>query len=272
MKLEVRNLSCGYHGKAILHNLSFSLCSGEILCILGPNGVGKTTLFKTMLGLLPAIAGEVLIDQIPYLTRSTKARARLVGYVPQAHTPPFPYTVRQVVVMGRTAHLKLTQAPSQQDYALADQVIEQLGLSHLSEQDYTKISGGERQLVLIARALTQSPQILFMDEPTASLDFGNQAQVLSTIERLADSGMAIIMTTHAPDHALLLEANTMLLSRQGIRLGRANEVITASSMEKTYSVPIVMTRGKRENQVVTGCMPLIGRETLPNTERKEHKL
>lgn len=272
MKLEVRNLTCGYHGNPILQNLSFSLDSGEILCILGPNGVGKTTLFKTMLGLLPAISGEVLVDQTPYLSRSAKMRAQLLGYVPQAHTPPFPYTVRQVVVMGRTAHLGLTSAPGARDYAIADQVLARLQLSHLAEQDYTKISGGERQMVLIARALTQSPEILFMDEPTANLDFGNQAQVLSTIRQLAKTGMSVIMTTHAPDHALLLDANTMLLSRQGIRIGSAKEIITAPAMEQTYRVPIVMTHGSRDQQVVTGCMPLIGRASLPNTERKEHEL
>lgn len=259
MILSAEQLTCGYQKEAVLSGLNLSVGEGECLCILGPNGVGKTTLFKTMLGLLPAISGSVCIDGEDIAAWGERKKAQYIGYIPQSHQPPFPYTVQQVVVMGRTAYLGITAAPSKADYDIADSVLESLGLLHLKDKVYTRISGGERQMTLIARALTQGPRFLLMDEPTANLDFGNQARVLQEIRRLTRRGISVIMTTHTPDHVFLCEANVALLSRGGsVQYGSAGEIVTAENMSRVYGIPVCMTEGIHNNQVIKGCVPLMG--------------
>jgi iron complex transport system ATP-binding protein len=166
---------------------------------LGPNGCGKTTLFRTILGLLPRQGGSVRLDGHDLATLSRRDVAQRIGYVPQAQAGYFPFTVREMVLMGRTAHLSLFATPSPRDDAVAERMLDTLGMLHLADHRYTEISGGERQLALIARALTQEPKLLVMDEPTANLDFGNQLLVLDRIGTLARQGMAIILSTHDPD-------------------------------------------------------------------------
>src|SRR5262245_3807133 len=177
--LDVRELAFGYPGKLVGDSVSFALAHGEVLCLLGPNGSGKTTLFKTILRLLAPRGGRVAVDGEP-IDRWSRARlARVFGYVPQAQLGVFPFTVHDVALMGRTAHIGTFSAPSRRDRDVADEMLAVLGIGHLGDRPYTAVSGGERQLALIARALAQEPAILVMDEPTASLDFGNQVRVLS---------------------------------------------------------------------------------------------
>jgi ABC-type cobalamin/Fe3+-siderophores transport system ATPase subunit len=203
MKLELSDGRCGYGEAAVLKGISLTVETGEVLCILGPNGTGKTTLFKSILGLLKLQAGSLKLDGKELSVLSRAQVARLIGYIPQAHQPPFPFKVMDVILMGRTAHLGLFASPGKRDREIAEEVIESLNIRHLQDKIYTQISGGEKQLVLIARALTQKPRILVMDEPTAALDFGNQLMVLSQIQKLAKRGLGIIMASHFPDHALL---------------------------------------------------------------------
>ena len=192
MKLELCGVDCGYRDRTVLRGLSFTVSSSEIVCLLGPNGVGKTTLFKTVLGFLKLQGGKILADGEDVRTWSRKKYARTIGYVPQSHTPPFPFTVFDVVAMGRTAYLDAFASPSQKDLDIAEEALEALEITHLRDRIYTEISGGERQMVLIARALAQQPRLLVMDEPTSNLDFGNQMRVLAQIKRLAEKGMAAI--------------------------------------------------------------------------------
>ena len=182
MRLEAQGLGFGYPGKPVGRDVSLALGAGEVLCLLGPNGSGKTTLFKTLLGLLPAQAGEVLIDGRALRRLARVEVATRIAYVPQAHTAHFPYTVRDMVTMGRTAHLGPFARPGARDHAAA----------------LTRVSGGQRQLALIARALAQASTLIVMDEPTASLDFGNQALVLREIRALAAQGYGIVLSTHDP--------------------------------------------------------------------------
>lgn len=173
MRLQAIGLGFGYPGKPVGRNVDLSVGPGEVVCLLGPNGSGKTTLFRTMLGLIPAQAGTILLDGVPLGTL-----ARTIAYIPQAQSSQFSYSVLDIALMGRAAHLGPFSAPGSNDMDVAREALATLGIASLPESDYVQISGGQRQLVLIARALAQAAPLLLMDEPTASLDFGNQALVL----------------------------------------------------------------------------------------------
>ena len=188
--------------------LDISVRAGEVVCLLGPNGSGKTTLFKTLLGLLARLAGSVSIAGRPIESWPRQQLARHMAYVPQAHSAVFPYHVLDMVLMGRTAHLGMFSAPSEADREQALAALQLLGIEHLANREYTRISGGQRQLALIARALAQDAPAIVMDEPTASLDFGNQALVLTEVKRLAQRGLGIVLcrpmipTTRSPSAAV----------------------------------------------------------------------
>ncbi len=236
--LQVRSLGIGHGPRRVLSEVSFSLQRGELLCLLGPNGSGKTTLLRTLLGLLPPQSGEVLLLDRPLSEWSRKALARHIGYVPQAHAGLFAFTVLDIVLMGRAAHVGRFAAPSAKDRAIAMQCLETLGIAALAECIYTQVSGGERQLALIARALAQEPALLFMDEPTASLDFGNQLRVLEHLLQLRERGIAILMSTHQPEHALRCADRTALVGEGGlIAVGATANVATVENLARLYRVP-----------------------------------
>ena len=236
--LQVRSLGIGHGPRRVLSEVSFSLQRGELLCLLGPNGSGKTTLLRTLLGLLPPQSGEVRLLDRPLPEWSRKALARHIGYVPQAHAGLFAFTVLDIVLMGRAAHVGRFAAPSAKDRAIAMQCLETLGIAALGECIYTQVSGGERQLALIARALAQEPALLFMDEPTASLDFGNQLRVLEHLLQLRERGIAILMSTHQPEHALRCADRTALVGEGGlIAVGATANVATVENLARLYRVP-----------------------------------
>jgi iron complex transport system ATP-binding protein len=258
MIFQLDHMSCGYHDHPVLSDISFSVETGQMLSILGPNGVGKTTLFKSMLGLLKPMAGRVLIDGEDIAGWSNRKKAQYIGYIPQSHVPPFPYSVMQVVVMGSVAHLGQFESPRPEDYEFAQRVLEELGIAHLADRVYTEISGGERQMVLIARALTQRPQILLMDEPTANLDYGNQARSLGLINRLAASGMIVVMTTHSPDHCFLCNTQVLLIERESrVTFGSADEVVTEENLQRAYDINVCILQGSHHGQSVKGCIPIL---------------
>lgn len=236
--LEVRNAYCGYAGKAVVKDLSFSIAPGELLCLLGPNGVGKTTLFRTILGTLKLQSGEILLDGEDVSQWPRRRFARKVGYVPQAHTPPFPFKALDVVIMGRAAHIGSFSSPSSHDVAIAEETLVSLGISHLGNSIYTEISGGERQLVLIARALAQQAEVLIMDEPTSNLDFGNQIRVLEHIREIARKDrVCVILTTHYPNHALLYASKAIVMGRDNrVSMGAPEDVITEEYLKDAYNV------------------------------------
>ncbi|MFT7773730.1 ABC transporter ATP-binding protein [Roseateles sp.] len=216
--LRLHALEIGHGGRPLGRPIDLALAGGQVLCVLGPNGCGKTTLFRTLLGLLPALRGRVQVAGQDLGTLPRAALARLLAYVPQAHAGVFAFSVEDVVVMGRSAHLGAFAMPSRADRAMALEALERLGIGALRAKRYTEISGGERQLVLIARALAQQARLLVMDEPTASLDFGNQLRVLREIAALRDSGIAVLVSTHQPGHALRI-ADRVALMKEGSLLG-----------------------------------------------------
>jgi iron complex transport system ATP-binding protein len=239
--LSGRNLTIGYSDRVVGRGLNVSLKQGEVLALLGPNGGGKTTLLKTLLGILKPLAGEAQIDGRSLNAISIGERARRVAYVPQVHNPTFAFTVETVVLMGRTAHGGLFSRPSAKDRAIATRALGNFGIGHLKERPYTMISGGERQLVLLARALAQEPQFIVLDEPTASLDFGNQGKVMREIRALAAAGLGVLFTTHDPNHAQRAADRAYLL-RGGERVaeGAVGEVLTRDRLEALYGAPVEM--------------------------------
>jgi iron complex transport system ATP-binding protein len=255
--LSVDSLAFGFPGRTVGRDVSFTLGAGEVMCVLGPNGGGKTTLFRTVLGLLEKQSGSIKLDHQPLETLSRAEVARRVGYVPQGHAGYFAYTVEEFVLMGRTAHLGAFASPAKKDFIVANRALESLGIAQLADKAVTQISSGERQLTLVARALAQEPRLLVLDEPTASLDFGNQVRVLERISALAGSGISILFSSHDPDHAFLCARRALLLAEgRVLEIGTPREVIRADTLGRMYrvSVQVLATEGGMHT-----CLPRFGR-------------
>ena len=237
--LQAAELAIGYPGRPVGEGFSFALAPGEVLALLGPNGGGKTTLLKTLLGLLPPRSGAVTLDGRPLARWSARERARRLAYVPQAAPPGFAYSVEDLVLMGRSAHRGLFAPPGAADRAAVAAAIARMRLQPLARRPATELSGGERQLALVARALAQEARVIVLDEPTASLDFGNQGRVLGEIRRLADAGLAVLFTTHDPNQALRV-ADRALLLRDGrpLALGPVTQVLDTTRLQALYGVPV----------------------------------
>jgi ABC-type cobalamin/Fe3+-siderophores transport system ATPase subunit len=256
--LEIRGISFGYPSHQVIQNASFTMYGGEFLCVLGPNGCGKTTLLKNILGLLSPSSGSILIGGEDIQSWSLTRRAQIMAYIPQAHVPPFPFKVIDVVLTGRTAYLARMGVPGEEDVRIAEDSLAELNISYLKDRIYTKISGGERQLVLIARALAQQPQILIMDEPTANLDFGREHQVLEHLRDLSGKGMSILMVTHDPDQAFYCAHRVVLMKDGGLLdVGIPGDVITEDSMFSMYAIRARIGGIKvSENKTVEVCVPV----------------
>lgn len=235
--MQLDRVDIGYRGRLVGSRLSLTLGGQEVLCLLGPNGSGKSTLLKTLLGLIPPLSGTVYLGGKPLAQWTRPELAKKLAYVPQAHAGFFPFSVLEVVLMGRSVRISTFSGPSRHDRDIALQCLEQLGIAHLAQRTYTAISGGERQLTLIARALAQQPVLLVMDEPTASLDFGNQIRVLEHVGRLRATGMGIVFSTHQPDHALRLSDRIALLKQGQIHhIGPARDTATAARLAWLYDL------------------------------------
>ncbi|WP_436643514.1 ABC transporter ATP-binding protein [Microbaculum sp. FT89] len=261
MSLAADHLTIGYPGHVVGRDMSLAVSAGEIVCLLGPNGSGKTTLFRTLLGLLPAKGGTARIDGSDIRALSRADIARRVAFVPQAHNAMFPYSILDMVTMGRTAHLGLFAQPTARDRKTALRALAALGIDDLAGADYTAVSGGQRQLALIARALAQNTAFVVMDEPTASLDFGNQALVLAQIRDLSrHQGKGVVLSTHDPDHALAIGDRVALLSDGGlIAVGPPADVLTAERLGAVYGVAVTVTRLDDGRTV---CVPTLEEPSL----------
>ncbi|MEG0476783.1 MAG: ABC transporter ATP-binding protein [Raoultibacter sp.] len=255
--LCVKDLHCGYGRKEIVHGVSFELEKGEFVCVIGSNGCGKTTLLKNLLGLVKAFSGEVVMQGKNVQTLSDLQRAQMFAYIPQAHTPPFPYSVADVVLMGRTPYVGRMARVSAEDRRIAWEAMCTLGIEHLAQRTYTKLSGGQQQLILIARALTQQPELIIMDEPTASLDFGNQHTVLARMRDLVKTGVSVLMVTHDPHHAFYC-ADRVVVMGQGriIAEGPPDTIVTQQCLEAIYHTHVDVVEVTLENGATRKvCVP-----------------
>lgn len=238
-ELRVDQLSYAYGGNPILKGVSFSADRGQYVYILGPNGVGKSTLFRCIMGHLKAASGSVVIADKKVEDYSVKELAKKVAYIPQSCNPSFNYSVLELVMMGRTAHLSAFSSPREKDYDLAYKVLEHLGLQDKAKCGICEISGGERQLAMIARALVQEADILIMDEPTSNLDYGNQIRIQSQMKKLASEGLLIIQSSHNPQHAMLFADQIVALcDGKVIDSGKADDIVSADLLFKLYGLRV----------------------------------
>ena len=251
---EVKNISFSYNDEEIFSDISFSIGSGEVLCILGPNGTGKTTLIKCLNGLHDIDSGDILINGKNIKKLSFREISKHVGYIPQSHIPSFPFKVFDVVLMGRVPYLNLTDSPKEKDVKIANDALKTLGIENLKDKEYTNLSGGERQLVFLARVLCQKPDMLILDEPTSHLDFGNQIKLLEIIDNLAKSGLSIIMSSHFPDHAFLSSTKVAIMKdKRFIDFGTPEDVVTEENLKKAYSIDVKLIELDNKRKV---CVPL----------------
>ncbi|HEY8335726.1 MAG TPA: ABC transporter ATP-binding protein [Tardiphaga sp.] len=253
--LIARALSIGYGDTLVAAGLDMEVKAGSVTCLLGPNGIGKTTLFKTLLGLIRPLAGTVEVSGQNLSTLDRQSIARQIAYVPQAQIAEFPYTVIDLVVMGRTSHLGPFQGPRPEDYEAAMTALDQLGIAALAQRDSTRISGGQRQLVLIARALAQQTRIVLMDEPTASLDLGNRIRVLDQIRALAAGGLAVVVSTHEPEHAFLVADRVAIIGGpHRFKTGPVAAIMTSAELSDLYGTDLVVET-TASGRFVVGATP-----------------
>jgi iron complex transport system ATP-binding protein len=250
VELKVEDAAFSYAGAAgaapVFAGVSFAVKNSEVFCILGPNGAGKSTLLRCLARLLALKSGRIAYDGADVLGYSRRELAKMVAYLPQDHMPTFPFPVLDVVTMGRTAHIGHFASPRPKDVGIALKNMEFLRISHLALKRYTNVSGGERQLVMLAAALTQEPAFLLLDEPTSHLDFGNRHRLLNLLGRLKDMGVGVVMTSHFPDHALAA-ADKVAAFKGGaiVSEGAPEEVITAANMSALYDIQVDVVDTRR---------------------------
>jgi len=239
MTLEVKNIQFSYKTAHVLKGVDFSAVTGQCVCVLGENGAGKTTLFRCLLGLLKDYQGDVYVDGVNCKKLSTREIAKKIAYIPQARTSEFNYTVFETVLMGTNVLTKGLRTPGQEEREITRRMLDLLHISHLTERGFAELSGGEQQLVFIARALAQKSHVLVMDEPTANLDYGNQFRVMRQVKQLTKSGYLIVMSTHNPEHALLY-ADTVLVLKEGKTLvyGEPEVILNPALIKNIYGVSV----------------------------------
>lgn len=239
LDLIVKDLRGGYGKKEIVHGISFSVQAGDVLCMLGPNGCGKSTLLKLLLRFIPKMGGRVFCREEDVDKLDRQHLARYFSYIPQTDQSFFPYTALEMVTMARSSYLGTFQSPKKEDVDFAWYCLEKMKLQHMADFPYNQMSGGQRQLVLIARALCQSTCILVMDEPTASLDFANQQLINDAIRLLADEGKIVIVSTHSPAQPFAIASQVLLMQAgKAVGFGNPEEILTDEHLEMVYGIPM----------------------------------
>ena len=242
--ISATGVSFGYEkGKYIFQDVGFSLGRNEILCLFGPNGCGKTTLLDCVMGINKVAKGEIKVIDKDITRYKRDELARLAAYVPQLHNRTFPYTVMQIVMMGRSAYTGVLGSPGADDEAIALESIAHVGMERFTDTPYTKLSGGEVQLVMLARALSQQTRIIVMDEPTCHLDFKNELMFLETLVKLCkDTALSVLIATHSPDHAYYFESQgisvkvALMHEGKAERAGAPKDILTEENLKRVYGV------------------------------------
>lgn len=241
---DIRSITFSYDtSRTILDGVTTSIDTGDLITLLGPNGTGKSTLLNCISGILKPSSGRVVLDGRDIREMTVREISRVIGYVPQNIQNNFDYTVYEYVLMGRVAHKRLLEYPDRDDREAANEAINTMGLGHLANRSFNRLSGGEQQQACIARALAQNPELIIMDEPTSALDFDNQVKVLKLAKNLSRMGYAVLMTTHNPEHALLLDSEAWMLDHDGkLSYGSSRELVNTEDLSNLYSVDVRVSR------------------------------
>ncbi|GAA0732956.1 ABC transporter ATP-binding protein [Clostridium oceanicum] len=256
--IKVSKVAFNYDkGRTLFKDLSFEVKKGETLAVLGPNGTGKTTFIKCLMGFFKFRVGEVFINNISNKDINQKDFWKQVGYVPQAKNVSFGFSVLEMVVMGLSPYIGMGRLPKKEEYSKAKEMLKQLGILHLQNASCNKISGGQLQMVLIARTLIKDPKILIMDEPESNLDLKNQMKILNIIEKLnSKKQMAIIINTHFPHHALKVAQNTLIIGENNHVLGSTKEIVTKENMKQYFDIDTEIISYSKDNKVYNTILPL----------------
>jgi len=255
MEIKIKDVSCGYKKKKVLENVNIAFETGNIYSILGANGIGKTTLFKSMLGFIPLQAGDIYFDKKSISSMNEKEIAMYVSYVPQAKNYSMQYSVFDIILMGRALHIRKFESPSSKDIEKVNTVIKQLKIERMKNLMYSELSGGEQQIVLIARALAQEARFIIMDEPASNLDFENQKKVLDVLIDLTQRDIGIIMSSHSPDHALYCDSQVVMIRRdKTIISGPVQQTVNKESLFSVYGVKLdVISSSDVEGNIRRSC-------------------
>ena len=240
--IEIINRNHSYGSRAVLQDLAFTVSSGDFFIIIGPNGSGKTTLMRAMAGILKISQGQLNILGRPLFEYKRKKFARMVALVPQGLPVDFPFTVTECVLMGRAPYNRALGIENAQDHAIAQQAMQFTEVDHLATRKLHQLSGGEQQRVFIARAICQQPQILLLDEPTASLDLAHQVRIMDLMERLkTEKGVTVVMVSHDINLAAMY-ADQLLLLRDGqvVRMGAPHQILDFKTLEETYGCKLLV--------------------------------
>ena len=242
--LKIENLRFGYRkNEDILKGLSFSLKYGQTISLLGANGCGKTTLIRLLMGFMKPESGKIIFKDRLIEDISVRKLAKIFSYVPQIQNFNFAYSVRDMVLMGRIPYSGCYRRYTKTDSIAADAAIEKMRLEKLANRPFTELSGGQRQLVMIARAIAQDAPVCLMDEPESGLDYGNQIKLFHHITELANDGMSFIITTHHPEHALWLNGHVLLMEKGTVMAaGKAKECINSSNLKKLYRTDVTVSK------------------------------
>ena len=259
MILEVENGCFGYpKQEEILKNINLHLEKGHILSVLGPNGIGKTTLLKCMIGLLPWTSGRSILNGTDLCKMKSKDIWNTISYIPQAHSFSFSYTGLEMVMLGRSSHLGLFEQPGAQEIEMAEAMMEKVGITRLAGKDCNRMSGGELQMVLIARALINEPELIILDEPETGLDFHNQILVLNMIERLAhEEGISAIMNTHYPTNAMSIADEAFMMNRKGDRFyGTTDNILNEQNISRSFDVNVIVDEVSYKDRLIRNIIPV----------------
>ncbi len=267
MRLKVEKGTFYYKKSVpIFENISFEAKEGEILAILGPNGAGKTTMLRCITGMLKWRSGKSILDEEDIAAMRPKKLWSKMAYVPQAKSVSSAYTALEMVLLGRSSHMNVFEAPKESDVEKALEVLGFLGIAHLAEKKCSEVSGGELQMILIAKALVSDPEILVLDEPESNLDFKNQLVVLDAMSNLAAQGMTCIFNTHYPAHALQRAQKSLILSKGGSYVfGDTVSVVTEENIRKAFGVDAVIGEIETPGNMLKNVIPI----NITSSEKQE---
>ncbi len=259
MILKVENGCFGYPKQdEILTDINIQLDEGHILSVLGPNGIGKTTLLKCIIGLMPWSRGRSLLMGNDIRNMSSKEIWNTISYIPQSHGFSFSYTGLEMVMLGRSSHLGLFQQPGKKEIELAEQMMERVGITRLADKDCNRMSGGELQMVLIAKALINEPKLIILDEPETGLDFHNQILVLNMVEKLAhEENISAIMNTHYPTNAMSIADEAFMMNHRGERFyGKTGDILNEQNISRSFDVNVVVDEIIYQNKTIRSIIPV----------------